>query len=225
MKTKLYLLTTHFEDLAIVLLFVGQSLELRRLHVEFAGCAAHADECDSLLEAGHTAWHAIDGLAIDGHHHQPVAHVASGHIEHEFALAGCGAIGLVALHALDQDGVAGIKDIVILGGETHLGCAAPCADAVALGVGLAEQGAGGLGVDIVVVDNHRSGMFAATIARELVERCGHRANFDNLLVNLVEQQRGRCLAGEVGGQWLGDHVLASVGAINDDTGQSHGQHG
>ena len=210
------LLDLHLEDLAELLCLVGHSLKLWRHHVELGGGATHANEHGTAGDGRHAALDVTNFLAVDGLHTQPVVVVARHHIEHQLLVAHGGAVGLVALHTLHEDGVGDVKHLVLFGDDCRPHVFVGSASRGGLGVALSHGGEGGLGVYVVVVYNHAPRVLRTRAARELVDRGRHGADLHNLLVDLVEQQLGRCLAAAVGGEGFVHHMVAACHASYHD---------
>ena len=190
------LLDLHLEYLAQVTALLGQRLELRRLHVEFAGGTAHAHQVCSRHDIGETVGDTVDGAAVHCHHRHAVG-IASQDIEHQVLVTLGDAVALVTAGLLHQDGIGGVKDVVVgrLDGDDGRVVSRMWRR---LHNVIVQVTLGLLGVHTVIIDGHAARVLAARIARNLVNRGGHRADFHDLLVNLVEQQVGRPLVAQVG---------------------------
>ncbi len=74
------------------------------------------------------------------------------------------------------------------------------------------RGAYGLDIDGIVADFHGRAVASTGTARELVNGCGHRANFDDTFVYIVAQQSGSGGFGDGGGEWCAADLRA-IGAL------------
>ena len=213
------LLDLHLEDLAQVAALLGQRLELRRLHVEFAGGASHAHQGGVAADVGDAAGHPVDGAAVDRHHAHAVA-VAAHDIQDQVLARLVQSLAVIARRVLHQDGVGGVKDVVVGSGEIGHRRFIALADLGRADI-LHELGRRGLGVHAVVVYGHAAAVLAARVARNLVDGRGHGADFDNLLVDLVEQQVGRAFVGQFGRQGTVNDVLPALGTGDDHPDDGH----
>ena len=204
-------LKIHLKYLAQVAALVWQRLVLRRLHVEFAGGASHAHEGASLDDVGDAVLDALHSGAVDGHDGDTVV-VAAQDIEHQVVNA---LAHVITRRALNEDGVGGVKDLVVGGPDDRSGGVAVARCVVLLNI-VDQRSLSRLGVHAVEIHDHAAGVLAAAKARNLVDGGGHGPDFDNLLVDLVEQQVGRPGAGEIGREGAVNNVLTVL-----DTGDEH----
>ena len=161
------LLDLHLEDLAQVAALLGQRLELRRLDVEFAGGTSHAHQGRSCSDVREAPGHSVDGGTVDGHYRHAVG-ITRHHIEHQVLGALCRAVGLITRRVLHQDGVGGVKDLVVAGVDNLHGGLVPNRG-IALGDARAQFCFGQFGVHAVKIHHHAAGMLAAAVARYLVD--------------------------------------------------------
>ncbi len=126
---------------------------------------------------------------------------------------------LIAGCLLHEDRVGGIKDLVIAGLDDGSGRAT--VGRYVHGFDFFHQlGLSLLGIYAVEIDDHAAGVLAAAITRNLVDGRGHGANLHDLLVNLVEQQLGRSLAGQVGRERTVHDVFSVLQTADEHT---HGE--
>ena len=96
------LLDLHLEDLAIVLVFYRQSLELGGLHVELGGGASHADKGRALRNRGHAAGDVADGLAVDGIDVDFAGLLLARNVEYEVGFRLGFPVALIAFHSFQS---------------------------------------------------------------------------------------------------------------------------
>lgn len=176
----------HLEDLAQVAALLGQGFELGRLYIQLAGSASHAHQLGAFQDVGDAIGYTADGGAVDSHDGHAVL-VAAQDVEHQVILALGRAVALISRCLLGEDSVGGVKDFVVVGMDNGGGGVSARSRADYIDV-LHQASLGGLGVHAVEINDHATGVLAASVARDLVNGCRHGADFHNLLVYLVEQQ-------------------------------------